>query len=344
MRINFWIPHTRVSGGVIVILHYARELSLLGHEVTLIVESPRLIRRVVSNTLKYVPHWMRQFGTFSIRKVKSFTYEEAYTDADVVIADSWRCASYLTFVSKHIQKIHFIQHDERMYHGDRDLVDAVYRLPIQKIVVSTWIKDMFKRDYQYVPHVILNTVDRRIFNPKHAENGENIRILVLDHTYAWKGTKDAIDIVHNLKKNIDKPITLVGFGSRREHAEFLYDEYHYGVSHSQLADLYSSCDVYLCTSSDEGFGLPSLEAMACGAALATYDNGGSRDFAIHNKTALVAPRLDKEALQEQLQTLVLNETIRRDVAAAGLQFVETLPTWAKQTKKLVSFLESVHKC
>ena len=58
----------------------------------------------------------------------------------------------------------------------------------------------------------------------------------------------------------------------------------------QLVDeIYNTSRVFLCTSWVEGFGLTNVEAMACGAALVTTDNGGSRDYALHGETALVAP-------------------------------------------------------
>ncbi len=50
--------------------------------------------------------------------------------------------------------------------------------------------------------------------------------------------------------------------------------------------------------------MPPMEAMACGAALATYDNGGCRDYARDGETALVAPRRDVGALARALQRLV----------------------------------------
>ena len=46
--------------------------------------------------------------------------------------------------------------------------------------------------------------------------------------------------------------------------------------------------------------MPSMEAMACGAALVTYDNGGCRDYARDGETALVAPRRDVAALAAAL--------------------------------------------
>lgn len=344
MKINFWIPHTRVSGGIIVILYYAAALSARGHDVTLVVASPHWLRRQVANMVRYVPSWMKTFGSFKINRVKNFAHVSAYNGAHVVIADSWKVASYITHVPDSIRKIHVIQHDERLYHGDRTDVDAVYKLPVQKIVVSSWIQDMIKKDYGHDSRLLLNTVDTQIFkNRARTHADDTIKILVLDHSYPWKGTREAIDIVRALQKEIHKKIVLVGFGARREHATHLYDEYYYNVHHVDMARIYAQCDIYLCASWDEGFGLPSLEAMACGTALVTYDNGGSRDFAFHEKTALVAPRRDQGELKKQLQRIIEDDRLRSDIVRNGLHFVETLPTWQHQADKLIDILKSERK-
>lgn len=344
MKINFWIPHTRVSGGIIVILQYAKELSSLGHDVQLIVESPYFVRRWLANAIRFVPNWMRSFGEFNLKRVKSFKDPSAYEGAEVVVADSWRVASHLVYVPDVIKKIHFVQHDERLYHGNKDEVDAVYKMPIEKVVVSNWIKEVFEKDYQYTPSVILNTVDSEIFSvTEDSRSDDEIRILVLDHVYPWKGTKEAVEIVSAIKNETNKKIKLIGFGVRRNHPDFLYDEYYFNVGHHDLAQVYAHCDIYLCASWDEGFGLPSLEAMACGVALATYDNGGSRDFAKHAETALVAPRRDQEALQSLVEKLVENRDVRRRIAHDGIVYAQSMPTWREQAEKLVRVFQSVSK-
>ena len=51
------------------------------------------------------------------------------------------------------------------------------------------------------------------------------------------------------------------------------------VSQAELADLLGESAVFLSLSHRESFGLPPLEAMACGCLVAGFDGGGGREYA-----------------------------------------------------------------
>jgi glycosyltransferase involved in cell wall biosynthesis len=81
-----------------------------------------------------------------------------------------------------------------------------------------------------------------------------------------------------------------------------------------------------------------MEAMACGAALCTYDNGGSRDYAIDGRTAVVAPRRNLDALASGLTRLLEDVELRRRLAREGQDFVRTQFDWERATARLESIL------
>ena len=89
------------------------------------------------------------------------------------------------------------------------------------------------------------------------------------------------------------------------------------VADADLRALYSACRVAVYPSLYEGFGLPPLEAMACGAPVIT-----SRIPVIMETSAgaarLVAPT-DVEELTAALVELLTDEGARAQLAAAGLQ-------------------------
>jgi hypothetical protein len=227
-----------------------------------------------------------------------------------------------------------------MYHGDRDRINKVYALSMPKIFVSSCIKKSIQKDLSVEGTVLLNTVDKKLFHPLVGEKSNSVNILLLCHDYEWKGTKEGVEIVNDLKKKYPN-IKLWLFGSRQKETTFDCDRYYYGLFRENLAELYAKSDIFLCTSWDEGFGLPSLEAMACKCAVATYDNGGSRDFAFDGQTALVAKRKDKEELKNKLELLIKDKELRDKIAEGAYQFVQKMPTWEQQADKLEKILKGI---
>src|SRR5207247_1664222 len=83
-----------------------------------------------------------------------------------------------------------------------------------------------------------------------------------------------------------------------------------------------------------GLGMPPMEAMACGAALVTYDNGGCRDYARDGHTALVARRRDVADLAAQLEQVAPDPALRARLAAAGSEFVLSALEWRPAVQRL----------
>jgi glycosyltransferase involved in cell wall biosynthesis len=82
-----------------------------------------------------------------------------------------------------------------------------------------------------------------------------------------------------------------------------------------LQALYSSCSAFVYPSIHEGFGLPPLEAMACGAAVIA-----SRIPALEETTGAAALLFDPRSVSEltrNILELLDNENARRELAAAG---------------------------
>lgn len=83
----------------------------------------------------------------------------------------------------------------------------------------------------------------------------------------------------------------------------------------ELQALYSSCRAFVYPSIHEGFGLPPLEAMACGAAVIA-----SRIPALEETTGAAALLFDPKSISEltgNILELIDNENARRELAAAG---------------------------
>jgi len=104
-----------------------------------------------------------------------------------------------------------------------------------------------------------------------------------------------------------------------------------------MADVYSSATIYVSGFWYEGFGLPLLEAMACGCAVVTTDSKGIDDFAIADKTCLKIPPQQPEAMAQAVKRLLKDHRLRSKLIKNGLKMAKKF-TWDKSIDKLEHFL------
>jgi glycosyltransferase involved in cell wall biosynthesis len=103
-------------------------------------------------------------------------------------------------------------------------------------------------------------------------------------------------------------------------------------------EIYNRSRIFLCSSHVEGFGLPSIEAMACGAALVTTSNGGADDYAIHGETALVCEPGDVTAMADHIERLLHDDELRIQLARQGGEYVRQTFDWDASAERLEAFL------
>jgi len=337
VRITFLAPHIRIAGGVRALLTYADRLAGRGHDVTVLVPAKQAWRAFVRNVRGQGPDWIPGFRP-RVRWVAS--WDPARLPAgEALIATAWQTAAAVAAAPRSSgAKFYLVQHFESLYHGTPDEVDRTYTLPLRKIVISSWLRDLMKERFAAEAEVLVTPVDRALFHPvEDARSTDALRVLMLHHDYAWKGVREGIEAVASVRSRHPE-VRLVGFGVKPPREALPYDEFYQNLPQERLAWLYSRCPIYLCPSWDEGLGMPSMEAMACGAALVTFDNGGSRDYAKDGVTALVAPHRDVAALARCLDRMVSDATLRAQIAARGREFVTESFDWDRATVRLETIL------
>jgi len=333
VKITFLCPHLRIAGGVRAILTYADRLTEAGHEVKVVVPAKGRARAGWRALRGVGPSWIPGFRA---RVVWVDRWRpSALPDGDVLVATAWQSAGAVADAPARCgAKFYFVQHYESLYHGQAEAVDTTYRLPLRKIVISTWLRDIMRERFASEAEILVTPVDPVLFHAVPVTvTSSRPRVLMLHHDYAWKGTADGFETVARVKKRVPG-LHLVGFGVSAPKAPSGYDEFHADPPQDRLAALYSGCEIYLCPSWDEGLGMPPMEAMACGAALVTYDNGGCRDYAYDDETALVARRRDVSDLAAKLERLASDDDLRRRIATAGSAFVRNTFDWGRAVRRM----------
>jgi glycosyltransferase involved in cell wall biosynthesis len=89
------------------------------------------------------------------------------------------------------------------------------------------------------------------------------------------------------------------------------------VSDESLPLYYSMADVFVFPSLLEGFGLPVVEAMACGTPVVAASSSSLPE--VVGDAGLLVPAMDAQALADALQTLLTDEELRSTLAERGLE-------------------------
>jgi glycosyltransferase involved in cell wall biosynthesis len=98
-----------------------------------------------------------------------------------------------------------------------------------------------------------------------------------------------------------------------------------------VENVYNGSAIYVCPSESEGWGLPAVEAMACGCALVRTEGGAAPDYAKHGSTAMLSPVGDSNALATNILRLLGDREERVRLARAGNGVVRTFQ-WGRSIR------------
>lgn len=170
---------------------------------------------------------------------------------------------------------------KRNFIEKKQLFTVLNRMVI--VTPSMWLADLTKRSFLggYPIKVIHNGIDLSVFRPISGDFRDKYclrgKIIFLGVATSWGESKGLYDFYEiNKMKNKNEVIVLVGLTPQQ--ISNLPDGI-IGIqrtnSVSELAEIYSTADVFINPTYEETFGLTNVEAQACGTPAVTYRSGGS---------------------------------------------------------------------
>ena len=110
------------------------------------------------------------------------------------------------------------------------------------------------------------------------------------------------------------------------------------VNDDELLQLYNACDLMVFPSFYEGFGLPILEAMACGRAVACSKTSSMPEVA--NAAALLFDPEKRDEIVRAMRDLLVDSELRSRMERLGLQRA-SLFTWERTAQKTLDIYYEV---
>lgn len=192
--------------------------------------------------------------------------------------------------------------------SDKELIKQIklkYRIPQQKrLILSSFTSDP-KKNVAFTINNFLNLIKSERINDLH---------LVLTGGNSIFNSKFLQKEIKLIKKNNN--ITLTGF-----------------VTDDDMAVLLSASMCYSFPSLYEGFGLPVLEAMQCGAPVITSNVSSLPEIA--GDAAIFIDPLDNDAFQNALLKLYKNSGLRKTLSEKGKERATLFP-WDKCISKTLA--------
>ncbi len=325
MRIAALSPHlpseSRVKcGGVAYVAHrLANALCRRGHAVTVFTTDnpPAEALYEVRTLLSHRPSgplraWLKKWllaGRIGAQDFSSFDVIHAHGDdaliwkpgppvvrtfhgaalAEAIHASNWKTKLwYLSFVP-------------------RELWEAAKADVVVSDIAST------RRHVPGIDHVTPNSVDGRLFYACEGSKSANPSILFVGTMGGRKRGRKLLEIfqAHIRPALPDAELWLVADQSVNAPGVVSIHK----PSDRDLADLYRKAWIHCLPSSYEGFGIPYIEAMSCGAPVVATPNDGARALLEDGKWGLLAPF---EELGPTLFSLLQDEPRRQRMAELGL--------------------------
>jgi glycosyltransferase involved in cell wall biosynthesis len=110
------------------------------------------------------------------------------------------------------------------------------------------------------------------------------------------------------------------------------------VDDDHLIELYQRATLFAFPSRYEGFGLPVLEAMACGCPVLS-SNASSLPEVAGDAVILLDP-LDVEGFTRELVRVISNSDLRRDLRERGLARAAQFP-WDRAARETIAVYEKI---
>jgi len=335
LKITYLLESTELWGGNKVALEQAELLSEAGYRITILSKDAG-------------PTWYPLI--LPVTQVANFD-ATTIPDSDIVVGTFWPTVKAAFEAGKGIP-VHLCQGYEaanKELLSQKDAIDEVYSYRIPKLTVSphldTFLKEQFDAETYYVGHML----NRNIFYPRQecCRNDRAFRILVAGPFEAdVKNIPSALRGISLARRRLNTEAQVIRVSqfqlSSEEEKMVRPDVYHFHIPHYSMGEIYRNADLLVSVSKEaEGFGLPALEAMACGVPVILSSISSYTSFDEKQDYALFVKPSDTEALADAILKIQQDRPLRERLVQRGLEVAGKF-TKEKVLERLTAAFEDIH--
>ena len=209
------------------------------------------------------------------------------------------------------------------------LVKYSLRRVSELVVPSGFLEHVFA-NFGMVSRVVPNIIDLSRFRPTAKEPRRDVHLIVTRNLEAIYDVGTAIRAFRKVHEHLPLArLSIAGDGPEREAlkqlvaAQGLEEHVRFTgiLDQSQMGALYADADLMLNPSTVDNMPNSVLESLASCVPVVTTNVGGIPYIVTHDKTALLVPPQDPDAMAREALRVLSNQELSRRLAAAGLEEV-----------------------
>jgi len=354
-NIVFILPQFKLGGGNRVFIELANILADKNFTITLVYPSNSTVYHSYELNSKIkvlsIGHLATTNGQKLWNTIKTLNYVRQNHSADMILISD-PISALFSPILRRLHVIRYIQGKDYNLFDDLKLLKHKTFLYLYKAL--TWfsfrlshMKYIFNSMYSYDsflgvsnrskvgPTIVSPAINHDVFKKQRLSNDERCNLCLVARKHPLKGFQDFVDVWQGLKPIIGDKVENIFIVSHDDLSEFDLSEFAVVKpdNDQELARIYNKSHIFISTSWWEGFGLPALEAMACGCAVITSDSGGADEYALPGKNCLMYEPHNVDSLKKQIMILINRPNLRRKLSNAGVATARKF-TWEKSAEKL----------
>ena len=186
---------------------------------------------------------------------------------------------------KRFDKANLFDNSKSMFKLKKTLFCEIDNLTI--VSPSNWLNELLKQSFLKDKHLVVinNGIDLTVFSPiksdfRKKNNIKSNDFVVLGVAAVWERRK-GLDSFLELSKRLPSNYKIVLVGTDDKVDKILPKRIisiHRTQNQKELAEIYSSADIFVNPTKEENYPTVNMESLACGTPVLTFDTGGSSEM------------------------------------------------------------------
>ena len=188
------------------------------------------------------------------------------------------------------------------------------------VTPSQWLYDNVKESFlkEYPIKIINNGIDLSVFKPRdsafRAKYGIENKKIILGVAFDW-GYRKGLDVFIELAKRLDPKIYQIVLVGTNESVDAKLPEnilsIHSTDNQIELAEIYTTADLFVNPTREENYPTVNMEAIACGTPVLTFRTGGSSEI-LDSLTGAVVDYNDIDSMEHEIYRICNDRPYTRE--------------------------------